>query len=321
MRSLLRPAPLFLLASYLLLTAVPFAPALLGGHIEQPWQMIAVELLAWVAVWSVLQRPAWFHWLLIPAFLALPTELYLFKFYGQGISTHHLGIIAETSPKEALEFLGQKVWLMTGVMVLMVVWWVLTLMAARKATMLAWRGKTRWAALFLLVLLAGLWAYGWEFGIRAKPAQPAAHRAAGSASSPGVAPLAAARRKPGAAQVASVASIGSAIGSAWSRRPRPRHRWTTKRKKKMRSRTAHPSTRPWRRPATWAGSWRNCPTGPARRWASIPSALRGRSAWWRAAPIFTRNANTWPTWAGVAAASASRRTSRKKTRRRKSSSW
>src|SRR5471032_2701420 len=138
MRSLLRPAPLFLILSYLLLSAVPFVPTLLGHQVEQPWQIAAAEALAWLAVWSVFQRPAWFHWLLAPAFLALPTELYLFKFYGQGISTHHLGIIAETSPKEAMEFLGQKVWLMGGVMLAVIVWWVMALIAARRCQQLAW---------------------------------------------------------------------------------------------------------------------------------------------------------------------------------------
>src|SRR5471032_2951562 len=170
MRSLLRPAPLFLLLTYLLLSAVPFVPSLLGRQAEQAWQVVAAELLTWIAVWGVFQRPAWFHWLLIPAFLALPTEVYLFTFYGQGISTHHLGIIAETSPREAMEFLGAKVWLMGGVMLGVVVWWIASYRAALRARALDWRGRTRWIALALLLALIALWAYGYEFGIRAKPA-------------------------------------------------------------------------------------------------------------------------------------------------------
>src|SRR5476651_2434886 len=183
MRSSPRPAPYataFLLLTYALLSAVPFAPDLLGKPIEHPWQVALIEALAWTLAWSVFKRPAWFHWLLIPAFLALPTELYLFKFYGQGISTHHLGIIAETSPKEAMEFVGQNVWLMAGVMLATIAWWVLTLIAARRAPQLAWRGKTRWIALLILVALAGAWGYGWEFGVRAKPA--ASHAASVAAS-------------------------------------------------------------------------------------------------------------------------------------------
>ena len=75
MRLLLRPAHLFILLSYLVLWAVPFVPLLLGKPVEQPWQLLGVELVAWVAVWALFKRPAYFHWLLIPAFLALPTEI------------------------------------------------------------------------------------------------------------------------------------------------------------------------------------------------------------------------------------------------------
>ena len=181
MRSLLRPAPLFILASYVLLSLVPCVPLLLGRQMPGLAHMLLVELLAWAAVWGVLQRPAWFHWLLIPAFLALPTELYLFMYYGQGISTHHLGIIAETSPKEALEFLGSKVWLMGAVMLGMLAWWVALYIAARRAG-LAWRGKSRPAALIILVVIAGFWAYGWEFGVGAKPASAKAPKASVSAA-------------------------------------------------------------------------------------------------------------------------------------------
>ncbi len=179
MRSLLRPAPVFLLLTYMLLSAVPFLPTLLGRQAEHPGQLLGAAVLGWLTVWALLQRPAWFHWLLLPAFLALPTELYLFVFYGQGISTHHLGIIAETSPREAMEFLGRKVWLMGGVMLGVLLWWGATWYAARQSPQLAWRGKTRWAALALLALLAGVWGYGHEFGVRAKPA---AARAPASAS-------------------------------------------------------------------------------------------------------------------------------------------
>ena len=82
MRSLLRPAPLFVLVSYVLLSHVPCVPILLGRQVPGLAHVLLLELLAWAAVWGLLQRPAWFHWLLIPAFLALPTELYLFIYYG-----------------------------------------------------------------------------------------------------------------------------------------------------------------------------------------------------------------------------------------------
>jgi glucan phosphoethanolaminetransferase (alkaline phosphatase superfamily) len=172
MRSLLRPAPLFVLLTYVLLSLVPCVPLLLGKQVPGLAHVLAVEVLAWLAVWGVFSRPAWFHWLLIPAFLALPTEIYLFIYYGQGISTHHLGIIAETSPKEAMEFLGRKVWLMAAVLVGVIGWWIAVQVAARRSPALAWRGKTRWTVLSILALLGGLWAYGWEFGVNARQAAP-----------------------------------------------------------------------------------------------------------------------------------------------------
>src|SRR5471032_2725247 len=156
MRSLLRPAPLFVLSSYLLLSLVPCVPILLGRQVPELTHILLVELLAWVAVWSVLQRPAWFHWLLLPAFLALPTEIYLFIYYGQGISTHHLGIIAETSPKEAMEFLGRKVWLMAAVLVGLIAWWIAVQVAARRSPALNWHGASRKTVLGILIALAAL---------------------------------------------------------------------------------------------------------------------------------------------------------------------
>jgi glucan phosphoethanolaminetransferase (alkaline phosphatase superfamily) len=182
MRFLPRPALVFIVLSYLALSAVPFVPLLLGKPVAQPWQLLGVEVLAWMAVWAVCKRPAYFHWLLIPAFLALPTEIYLFVFYGQGITTHHLGILAETSPREALEFLGQKLWSMLAIMVAVAVWWVLTFRAARQTRALDWHGNSRWVALILLCLLAGVAGYGDEFGIRAAPAASAS-AAANPASS------------------------------------------------------------------------------------------------------------------------------------------
>jgi glucan phosphoethanolaminetransferase (alkaline phosphatase superfamily) len=169
MRLLLRPSHLFILLSYLALSAVPFVPLLLGKPVEEPWQLAGIELAAWITVWALFTRPAYFHWLLIPAFLALPTEIYLIVFYGQGISTHHLGILAETSPQEALEFLGRKVWTMLAVMVGVAIWWVLSFRAARQTRELDWHGGSRWTALVLLAAMAALAAWGYEFGVEAAP--------------------------------------------------------------------------------------------------------------------------------------------------------
>ena len=170
--ALRRPANLYLLLTYLALSAVPFVPMLMGKPLARPWQVLGVELVAWVAAWAIFKRPAWFHWLLIPAFLALPTEVYLYTYYGQGISTHHLGIIAETSPKEAMEFLGSTVYLMLAVMLAVLTWMITSFMAARRTRDLDWNDASRWVALAALVLGAGVWAWGAEFGIAAKPVAP-----------------------------------------------------------------------------------------------------------------------------------------------------
>ncbi|MEJ7806236.1 MAG: phosphoethanolamine transferase, partial [Telluria sp.] len=177
MRYTLRPATLFLLLTYLLLSAVPFVPMLLGKPSARPWQVLGVEFVAWAAVWAVFKRPAYFHWLLVPAFLALPTEVYLYTYYGTGISTHHLGIIAETSPKEAMEFLGNTVWLMLGVMVAAVAWCVTSWRAALATRELDWNDASRWVTLALLLCGAGVWAYGVEFGVAAKKPVTAAKAA------------------------------------------------------------------------------------------------------------------------------------------------
>ena len=214
MRPLLRPANLFLLLTYILLSAVPYVPVLLGKPPAHPWLTLAVELLAWVTAWSVFKRPAWFHWMLLPAFIGLPTELYLFIYYGQGISTHHLGIIAETSPREALEFLGWKVWLMAGLLLSVIAWWALSFYAACKTRTLDWRGPSRWIALALLLVLAMVWVYGWEFGVRAKPAEKASASVAASAAGAAAASGAGAAKPSSASAVSHPASGSSSVVAA-----------------------------------------------------------------------------------------------------------
>ena len=172
MRTLLRPAPLFLLLTYLAVSAVPFVPMLLGKPLERPWQVLGVAFVGWLAAWAIFKRPAWFHWLLIPAFVALPAEVYLITYYGQGISTHHLGIIAETSPEEALDFLGNKVWLMLAVMAGIVVWWVASWSVARSTRALDWNDGSRPVVLIALAICVAVWAYGHKFGIAPATAKP-----------------------------------------------------------------------------------------------------------------------------------------------------
>lgn len=161
----LRPARLFVLFTYLALSAVPFVPLLLGRPVERPLQLLGIEAAAWMALWALCKRPAYFHWLLLPAFLALPFDLYLLVFFDQQLTAHHLGILAESSPGEALEFMGNKVWGMLAILVAATAWWVLSFVAARGDATLAWRGRTRWLVLGLSGVVAALAAYGYEFGV------------------------------------------------------------------------------------------------------------------------------------------------------------
>jgi glucan phosphoethanolaminetransferase (alkaline phosphatase superfamily) len=171
-------ATVYLALTYLALSAVPFAARLFGQPVERPGQVFGIELIGWIAIWAVFKRPAWFHALLLPAFLALPVELYLFAFYGQGISTHHLGIIAETSPSEAMEFLGQKVWLLAAVFVAVLAWFGTSWRAAWNSRGFDWDDASRWVVLGVLALGAGVLGYGYKYGIAPPPV------AAGTAKAP-----------------------------------------------------------------------------------------------------------------------------------------
>ena len=175
---LLRPDTLYLLLTYAALSAMPFAGRLLGApqgaQFENPWQLLGAGLFAWIAAWALFKRPAWFHWALLPAFLALPTELYLLAYYGQGISTHHLGVIAETSPSEALEFLGGKAWLLGAVLVAVLLWFGSTWAVAWRTRELDWNDRSRLLVLAVLGSCAAVLAYGHTYGVAQKAASPAA---------------------------------------------------------------------------------------------------------------------------------------------------
>ncbi|MFZ6864346.1 phosphoethanolamine transferase [Undibacterium sp. Ji67W] len=167
--SSLRPGSYFLLGSYVLLSAVAFFSYAIGNSIDHTWQLFFTELVAWIIFWAVFQRPRWFHYLLLPAMLAVPVEIYLRLYFGQGISTHHLGIIFETSPKEAMEFLGQKVWLLLLLMIAICGWWGLTLKAARSSNELEWQHFSRWIVIALALAGTAIWQYGSCVGIAAAP--------------------------------------------------------------------------------------------------------------------------------------------------------
>ena len=180
---LLRPASLYMLISYLLISSLPFFPLLQGQPVEKPWHLLAMELISWLGFWALLQRPRWFHYLLLPVFFAVPTEIYLRLYFGQGISTHHLGIMLETSPKEAMEFLGNKVWLLFLVVILMTAWWWSLLRIALSHSHWNWTHRSRWLVLALFAVGIATWTYGQQIGVTKPAASASSASGASSASS------------------------------------------------------------------------------------------------------------------------------------------
>ncbi|MBR7748425.1 phosphoethanolamine transferase [Undibacterium baiyunense] len=155
----------YLLFSYFLISCLPFLSYFLGKGVEHSMRLLSYELVAWLILWSVFKSPRWFHYLLIPAFLVIPIEIYLRIYFGQGISTHHLGIITETSPKEAIEFLGNKVWLLLLVIAITIAWWWSLLVSARKTKELDWQHPSRWFCMATISCLFIVWSYGARVGV------------------------------------------------------------------------------------------------------------------------------------------------------------
>ena len=151
---------LFVIASYLLVSALPFLSVMLGRALTTPGLVLAGTLLSWLTMWAIFGRPALFHFLLLPAFIALPAEVYLQLYFGQGISSHHLGVIAETGPMEALEFLGNGIWLLAAVLVLVVAWFVLIWRVVLRCADLDWHGPSRLIVLVALGMGTAVWLYG-----------------------------------------------------------------------------------------------------------------------------------------------------------------
>jgi len=160
MRIPFNPSSRLILSSYVLLSALPLLPALLGRPPAAPAPVLGGTLLAWLAVWALFGRPALFHLLLFPAFLALPVEVYLQLYFGQGISSHHLGVIAETGPMEALEFVGGGLWLLVALLLLVCGWFMLVWRAALRNHELDWRGASRRIVLAAFCVGAAVWLYG-----------------------------------------------------------------------------------------------------------------------------------------------------------------
>jgi glucan phosphoethanolaminetransferase (alkaline phosphatase superfamily) len=132
---------------YSLLSLVPWFGLFSGQSPDQPLMLLALTLTSWAGMWALAGSLRWLHWIMLPAVLLLPVEIYLRQFYGQGISTHHLGIIAETSPREAAEFLGSKLWLAAALLLTLTGFWFLLWRQIKALGWLPWRHWSRWPAL------------------------------------------------------------------------------------------------------------------------------------------------------------------------------
>lgn len=174
MPALLRPANLYVLATYAALSAPPVVALLLGVPGSHPWQLAAISASAWLGLWALCRRPARFHALLLPAFLALPLELYLLVQYGQHLSTHHLGVILETSPSEAAEFIGGALWQLVLAVCVVLAWWASSWYCAWRSRELDWQG--RWRLATLVILATGATLLAWRLP---PPTAASKHRNAG----------------------------------------------------------------------------------------------------------------------------------------------
>jgi hypothetical protein len=50
----------FVLLTYPLLSAVPFAPLLFGRTVKDPVHIFGTEVIAWITAWAVFKRPSRF---------------------------------------------------------------------------------------------------------------------------------------------------------------------------------------------------------------------------------------------------------------------
>ncbi|MBI3229516.1 MAG: DUF1705 domain-containing protein [Burkholderiales bacterium] len=148
----------YLLATWLLLSAMPLIPLAFGRPQPQLMQIFVLEVLAWVIAWAALARPRYFQILLLPAFIALPIEIYLQLFFAQGISENSLGIMLETSPGETLEFLGSKIYLLLFIIAFIALWFGASMRWAWQSNLQVSK-KVRVCLLWLVMLLLGSWVY------------------------------------------------------------------------------------------------------------------------------------------------------------------
>ena len=145
-----RPWTVAILCTYLALSLTQHVSTTSKGVLEPLYYSLDVAVIGWLFLWWVFKRPAYVHWLLLPVFLILPLELYLRLHFNTGLKAHHLGIIAETNPSEAIEFIGDQGWLWALIWCVVLLWWFLILRAMRQTRALDCSGRLR----FVVALIA-----------------------------------------------------------------------------------------------------------------------------------------------------------------------
>jgi len=150
---------LAILSTYIALSTVQYLSTTSKDAADQLYYSVGVGVTGWLFLWWLFKRPAYFHWLLLPVFLILPIELYLRLHFNTGLSTHQFGVIAETSPREALEFLGDQGWLWAMIWCVVFLWWLLILLAARRTRDLDCSGQLRLIIAIVSLLSSSLLFY------------------------------------------------------------------------------------------------------------------------------------------------------------------
>ncbi|AZP11591.1 phosphoethanolamine transferase [Undibacterium parvum] len=150
---------IYIVLSYLGISACSVFSYFAGGTLSALIERLLFQALAWFALWSILLRPSVFHAILLPAFLAFPLELYLRFYFNQGISAHHLGVMFETSPKEAAEFLGYKIWRLGFALIFSCLWWYSILRLSRQDRLLSWPRRGRWPIFACSLIGLGFFIY------------------------------------------------------------------------------------------------------------------------------------------------------------------
>ena len=112
MRSALRPAHLYLLLTYLALSAVPFVPMLLGKSLARPWQVLGIEVSpGWASGPCLNARRGCTGCCCRPSWRCRPSST-LLSFTARASPPTTWASSPRPARSESIEFLGQKFWLM-----------------------------------------------------------------------------------------------------------------------------------------------------------------------------------------------------------------